>query len=690
MTFAPDGRLFLCEKHGILRVIQDGEMLENPFFDLTNQVDDWNERGLLSVCFDPDFNKNGWLYCYYTHNRDPKDKKHTSSNNRVSRFTAKGNVMVPGSEKIILEIDDLSQIGWHNGGGLSFGQDGKLYVSTGENAKGPNAQNSENLLGKLLRINKDGTIPEDNPHYREFEGRNRAIVAMGLRNAFAIARNTENGMLFVSEVGANYEQIESYDSRSKPVATNFGWPEIDGKTGSKETPPGYQDPLHPYDHGKDQGLALCGGDFYLPRRPGSDAFPAAYRGKFFFSDYGGWIKMIDPEKPEIRVDFASRIDRPIDVTTAPDGALWYLERAGIPGGSDEANSASENGSLWRVAWDGRERVADSRTPDRPFTPAAGINLPASADEGLPATLSATGVFMDTESLKLIASAVPYSLNSTVWADGAEIRRWMILPKEGGINIKPGGEFEWPGGSVFVQHFDLIIDEQSEQRHRLETRILVLDMSGSVGYGASYRWRPDGKDAELVKPEGEEEVIPIKAQSGVRQQTWSYPASGLCYLCHTPDSGFVLGPKTYQLDHAQLRQWSASKFFNAPLSEDDIAKAPQACRTDDQSEPLAKRVRSYLDLNCAGCHHPGGTGAGWDARFTTPLSEQGIVGGMVRNNFGIEGGKLVVPGDVERSFLHRRMAAPAPPEQMPPVARNLTDEKTLKVIAEWIESMQEQE
>ena len=693
MTFAPDGRLFLCEKQGLLRVIDEGEMLPGPFLDLTGQVDSWNERGLLSVCFDPEFATNGWLYLYYTHNRKPEDKSHRSSNNRVSRFTAKGNVVVPGSEKVIFEIDHLSKIGWHNGGGLAFGQDGKLYLSTGENAQGPNAQDPGNLLGKLLRINKDGSIPIDNPHYRDFKDRNRAIVALGLRNPYTIASQPETGILFLSEVGANYEQIEKYDSSAPPVAKNFGWPDIDGKVHGKNSPPGYQDPVYPYDHGKDQGLALCGGDFYLPGQPGPEAFPVGYRGKYFFSDYGGWIKMIDPDKPELRLDFASGINRAIDVATAPDGALWYIERAGIQGGSDEANTASKDGSLWRVTWTGEKSTTAAGTPSpvRPVKLAAGLKLASSPEKGLPPTLTETGIFSEMATLKPIASALPYTLNSTVWADGAEMKRWVILPEGEGVKILPSGEFKWPAGTVLVQHFDLVIDEKTSLRRKLETRILVLDQTGAFGYGASYRWRARGQEADLVSPDGEEEVISIKSQSGtLRQQTWPYPSSGLCYLCHTPNAGFVLGPKLHQLDRDQLHQWSTQKVFHQPLSEQEIKEAPQTCRTDDESAPLTTRVRSYLDVNCAACHRPGGTGAGWDARFTTPLDEQGIIDGIVRNNLGIEEGKLIAPGDLAKSFLHRRMKAIGAPEQMPPVTRSVPDEKTLDVIAKWIKSIKETE
>lgn len=877
MSFAPDGRLFLCEKQGLLRVIEGGKLLPKPVLDITAKVDAWNERGLLSVCFDPDFARNGWIYVYYTHNRDPDDKGRTSSNNRVSRFTVKGNEADARSELVLLELTNLSRIGWHNGGGLAFGKDGKLYVSTGENSKDSNAQDGTNLLGKLLRINKDGSIPTDNPRYKEFKGDNRAIVALGLRNPFSIAVQRTTGLLYLSDVGANYEQIEAYDSSAAPTAANYGWPGIDGPPRNQNQPEGYRAPAYAYDHGRGEGLALCSGDFYNPAKPGADAFPREYTGRFFFSDYKGWIKAIDPAKPDTRHDFATGIDRPIDVEIAPDGALWYIARAGIPGGSDEANSASTNGSLWRVRWTGGGQPAklaviqqpvsahvgapigvvkvalqdstgktvdtandtitltldsnpaggvlagttkiaavkgvatfpslaigkpgrgytlrassgslaavsssafdignqlaapaivppagsftgpvwvrisnptpgteirfttDGKTPDAsspaytaPFQitadttikaivqrpgltdsvvtsanikiagdtpygldvrpPVSGVKLPATADETLPATLSATGIFSD-RNLTPKAGVVPYSLNSPAWADGAETQRWVILPDSAKIGFTPTGEYSWPGGTIFVQHFEIVTNQATSARRRLETRLLVLDAAGSFGYGATYRWRPDQSDADLVDAAGQEEVLKITdASGGIREQTWSYPSSGLCFLCHTPNAGFVLGPKTSQLngDHAypggrtdnQLRTWNYLQMFTEALDESAIARFPRTCRIDDESRSLEDRVRSYLDANCAHCHRPNGTGGLWDARFDTPLSSQGILDGDVRNTFGIESGKVVAPGDPAKSLLHRRMGSTFLTEQMPPMTRNVVDTVALDVLAEWIRS-----
>src|SRR5262245_55576226 len=157
MQFAPDGRLFVCEQGGNLRVIKNGALLATQFVSLT--VSSVGERGLLGVAFDPDCSVNQFVYVYYT---ATSPAVHT----RISRFTANGDVAVSGSEVVLLDLDTLSATN-HNGGALNFGPDGKLYAAVGENAVGSNAQTLNNLLGKVLRINADGSIPTDNPFYNQ-------------------------------------------------------------------------------------------------------------------------------------------------------------------------------------------------------------------------------------------------------------------------------------------------------------------------------------------------------------------------------------------------------------------------------------------------------------------------------------------------------------------------------------------
>jgi glucose/arabinose dehydrogenase len=306
MAFAPDGRLFVCQQGGQVRVIKNGSLLSTPFASLT--VDFSGERGLLGIAFDPNFATNKYVYLYYTVSTSP-------IHNRVSRFTAAGDVAAPVSEAVILELNNLSAATNHNGGAIHFGPDGKLYIGVGENGNGANAQTLSNLLGKMLRINGDGSIPSDNPFYNTATGNNRAIWALGLRNPFTFAFQPGTTRMFINDVGqSTYEEIND-----GVAGSNYGWPTTEGPTSN----PAFRSPIFFYGHGTNNmtGCAIVGGAFYNPPVP---QFPPSYTGKYFFADLcSGWIRVFDPGAGAA-TDFATGIFSPVDLHVGPDGALYYL------------------------------------------------------------------------------------------------------------------------------------------------------------------------------------------------------------------------------------------------------------------------------------------------------------------------------------------------------------------------------
>ena len=308
MAFAPDGRLFVCEQGGRLRVVKNGSLLPAPF--VTLSVDASGERGLLGVTFDPDFATNAFVYVYYTTTAP-------AVHNRLSRFTANGDVAAAGSELVLLELDNLSGATNHNGGAIHFGPDGRLYAAVGENANGSNSQTLANLLGKVLRLNADGTIPSDNPFYASAAGKNRAIWSLGLRNPFTFAFHRVSGRMLINDVGQSaWEEINDGIAGS-----NYGWPTTEGTTSD----PRFRSPLFAYGHGggTSNGCAITGGVFYdAVTRP----FPASYHDDYFFADYcNGWIRSFDPASG-LASPFASGISSPVDLRVQPDGSLYYLAR----------------------------------------------------------------------------------------------------------------------------------------------------------------------------------------------------------------------------------------------------------------------------------------------------------------------------------------------------------------------------
>jgi glucose/arabinose dehydrogenase len=310
MAFAPDGRLFVCEQAGKLRVIKDGALLAAPF--VTLSVDTSGERGLLGVTFDPGFALNQYVYLYYTTATSPQ-------HNRVSRFTANGDVALPGSETVIWDVDTPGPGIAHQGGAIHFGPDGKLYVAVGEHGDAASSPDLSIQVGKILRINPDGSIPLDNPFYNVTTGGSRAIWARGLRNPFTFAFQPGAGRMFINDVGD-----ETWEEINEGVAgADYGWPATEGPT----TDPRYRSPIYAYRHGSASpaGCAIVGGAFY---NPPVQQFPSSFLGRYFFADYcNRWIRVLDPATG-LAEDFASNIITPVDVKVGPDGALYYAARWG--------------------------------------------------------------------------------------------------------------------------------------------------------------------------------------------------------------------------------------------------------------------------------------------------------------------------------------------------------------------------
>jgi glucose/arabinose dehydrogenase len=310
MAFAPDGRLFISQQGGRLRVVSAaGQLLSAPFVAL--DVDPHGERGLLGVAFDPDFATNQYLYVYYTATTP-------DIHNRVSRLTANGNVAVPGSEVAILDLEPLSEATNHNGGAIRFGNDGRLYVAVGDNSNGANSQTLTSRLGKILRIGADGSIPSDNPFFTTAAGANRSIWASGLRNPFTLAVQPSTGRIFINDVGeTTWEEINE-----GIAGANYGWPLAEGLS----TNPAFTNPLHAYAH-SNGACAITGGAFYEPVAGG---FPSEHAGDYFFGDYClNSISKLDIATGNVTV-FSTDIEAPVDIREGPDGALYYLSRGESP------------------------------------------------------------------------------------------------------------------------------------------------------------------------------------------------------------------------------------------------------------------------------------------------------------------------------------------------------------------------
>ena len=439
MEFAPDGRLFVCQQNGQLRVVKNGVLLTTPF--LTVTVNASGERGLLGVTFDPAFAENRFVYVYYT-------ATSPAVHNRVSRFTADGDVATPGSEVVLLDLDDLSGAANHNGGAIHFGTDGKLYVAVGENARTSNSQTLGNRLGKMLRIDKDGTIPTDNPFYATATGPNRSIWSLGLRNPFTFAVHPVSGRIFVNDVGE-----DAWEEINEGIAgANYGWPNCEGSCIPSD--PNHRDPVFQYPHGSgtSAGYSIAGGTFYVPSTP---QFPGTYTGRYFFADYvNGWIRSLDPGNGNQVSPFATGILGPVDLKVGPDGRLYYLARGNIQGGS---------GSVHAIGYTGNQLPQITQQPvDRTVQVGQPATFSVTASSGSPLTYQWRRGTSDIPG----AGSASYTLATTALSDDGSGFRCVVGNSFGSVisspatlavtdNRPPAGSISLPAAGTLYSAGDTI-------------------------------------------------------------------------------------------------------------------------------------------------------------------------------------------------------------------------------------------
>ncbi len=317
-------------------------------------------------------------------------------------------------------------------------------------------------------------------------------------------------------------------------------------------------------------------------------------------------------------------------------------------------------------------------------PTAGITI-TSAQAGLPATLSATGIFQaPVANLTPNVGVIPFGVNNPLWSDGAAKKRWIILPGNQKIVFAATGEWAFPAGTILVKHFDL-------GARKLETRVFYVNQAGG-SYGATYKWNTGGTEADLLPG-----TAPLDEVVGT--QTWTYPSRADCMTCHNDAARIVLGPKTRQLNGAfaypggasdnQLRTWNYLGMFSTTLTETAIPGYSKLVAVNDINATLENAVRSYLDSNCGNCHRPqGGAGrAQWDGRYDTATAATGIVDGQVfAETLGLAAPRIVAPADTANSVLLQRMLSTTAPIRMPALGSHVVDPEATLTVTAWINSL----
>ena len=320
IKFLPDGRMLVVELQGTIKVLPPPYTTPDPtpFLQLTNVGSAGVQQGVYDIALDPNFATNHFYYIFYTLGSPNRD--------RLSRFTANAQLTgtVPGSE-LVLYQDPQDANAEHHGGSINFGNDGKLYFTTGEHFDAAAAQDLRNPRGKIHRINPDGSVPTDDPFY-DGNGPNwDSIWALGLRNPYRAYYDSPSGKLFIGDVGGNVNatSIEEVDVGAR--GANYGWPDYEGACPSPCT-----SPIYSYPH-NNRDAAVTGGFVYH-----GDQFPSSYKGSYFFADYTqNWIRRLtfdsngnvngvfNFEPPNGSVD--GPYGDIVYLTEGPDGALYYVD-----------------------------------------------------------------------------------------------------------------------------------------------------------------------------------------------------------------------------------------------------------------------------------------------------------------------------------------------------------------------------
>ena len=295
LAFADDGRLFVTERPGRLRVIENGQLLPEPALTLPD-VYTAGEAGLLGVALDPDFTQNRFVYLFYTATRPGRDPV-----NRIVRFFEANNTLIDA----VTILDDIPAQRLHDGGRLRFGADGYLYATTGDTLNTASAQDLGVLSEKILRIASDGTTPGDNP----FASR---VYSYGHRNPQGLDWHPMSGDLWATEHGpVGNDEINWIES-----GANYGWPKIQGA----ETMPGMRTPVLFFT----PSVAASGASFYT-----GTMFPNFRNDLFVATLRGSHLHRVTFSPTDRRV--VTRDERLIedqfgrlrDVVTGPDGALYF-------------------------------------------------------------------------------------------------------------------------------------------------------------------------------------------------------------------------------------------------------------------------------------------------------------------------------------------------------------------------------
>jgi uncharacterized repeat protein (TIGR03806 family) len=639
MTMRPgdDSRWYVVDRAGRIwwfEASNENTAQLNLALDIRSAVDTAGEGGLLDMAFHPDFVNNGYVYLSYTGPGSPLIS-------RFVRFTSNngGDSFDATSAFTVLNVNQPYTN--HNGGKIGFGPDGNLYIGLGDGGSGGDpqnhAQNTNDLLGAMLRIDVDSAspygIPTDNPFASG--GGLAEIYAWGLRNPWRWSFDQLTGALWLGDVGqGSWEEVDIIVNGG-----NYGWRCYEGTHAYNTTGCGpTSDYIMPVaEYGRSEGYSITGGYVYH-----GSAIPAL-RGNYVFTDYGS-------------------------------GTIWGLFATGTGSYRREVLVSAAGTGFAAMAQGNDGEVYFLNIGSGQIFRLVDASPPVSS--GPPTLLSDTGCVDPSDPSQPAPGLIPYALNLSFWSDGAEKERYFALPNSETISIETDGDFDMPNGSVLLKHFRL-------GGSLIESRFMVRRADGSWA-GYSYEWNASQTQAQLVELNGKDVDI--------NGQTWHYPSRAECLTCHIAAAGGSLGVEALQLNRDltyaatgrtanQLDTYDAIGLLSAPL---DTGLKSDALVTPDAMVALEQRARSYLHANCANCHRPGGTTqASMDLRYDTVFADMGVCNITPQNgDLGVTDARLFAPGEPSRSLLLERISR-LDSTRMPPSSSNVLDADGIAVLSDWI-------
>lgn len=645
LTNAPrTSRLFAVEtRKGIVSFQDDPEAsstdlmldLKSIYPDITN---------IYGLAFHPEYPQKPFIYVVYVlKHKDP-------TGTVLSRFTVSEfdpPVADPDSEVVLLRW----LAGGHNGNCLKFGPDGYLYSSAGDGT-GPNppdilraGQDLTNLLSTIIRIDVDKqdddkpyAIPPDNPFVNR-TGARPEIYAFGFRNPWKMSFDRKSGDLWVGDVGWDMWELVFKVHRGG----NYGWSIVEGSNRIHPLDEPGPGPIIPpiVQHHHSEARSITGGYVYRGQR-----YPDLI-GRYIYGDYN-------------------------------TGKIWSLEYDGTKVTElRELTDTSHQIVGWCETNAGELYYADFQRNNQIFH-----LVPNDIEEGsantasFPRKLSDTGLFDSVADYKVASGVEAYNVNAAMWEDSCQAVRHLALPGTSQIDNPEKGRWKFPADSVAMRTVTKAIDGEAR---RIETQILHYEQNEWRPY--SYVWNEAQNEAMLAPAEG----------TSVRFGTYEHRIASRveCHICHTKKMQGVLGLCLDQLntqDNALLDDWQQRGIFARDHVNDQLSQNVLVDPYDEEAN-LNDRARSYLHVNCVSCHRPEGGGPSpIHLDFSQTLTETKLVNQLpIQGSFQLPDAKIVAAGDPLRSVLYYRLAKVGP-GHMPHIGAKQIDERGLRLIYEWIESL----